>query len=335
MAAYHRQVPRILRMVVVVGATLVVAATAGAAASRAPVLAYSIASKVPNRTGVVYLARPNGSDPRRYGAGDMPMLSADGSQVAFTVGVYARPQVLVVGSTTGASRQKLAIPARAQLVGWAGSSVVVQDANGLVVGGTADLGWRTLVPATFDGDRSPEFAGASPDGQHLLVLGYSTASDLFVVDVADGAVHQLTTDGAVTGAAWGPQGIAYADGGVHGDIWMVQPDGSGLHQLTNVQAGFFPVAFDAAGDRLLAANPALHNGRLWAVDVPSGTARALTGWVGDLFALGISRDGKTVYAGLGCGGLAGWGERQLEAFPFTGGRPRVFAQGACRGSWVS
>jgi hypothetical protein len=113
---------------------------------------------------------------------------------------------------------------------------------------------------------------------------------------------------------------------------MVQPDGSGLHQLTQTHAGIWPIAFDAAGDRLLGANPALNNGRLWAVDVPTGTARALTGWVGDLFGLGISRNGKTVYASVGCGATV-VARGQLESFPFTGGRPRVFAQGACYGSW--
>ena len=53
---------------------------------------------------------------------------------------------------------------------------------------------------------------------------------------------------------------------------------------------------------VLAANPATHNGRLWAVDVRSGRARALTGWVGDLFPQGLSRNGRTILAAVGCGG---------------------------------
>ncbi len=321
-------------MLIVVVATLVVAATAGATATHAPLLAYSIGKKDPNHTGVVYLARPNGSDPRRYGSGNMPMLSADGSQVAFTLGVYGRPQTLVVGSTAGPSRQRFMLPARSELAGWAGPSVVIDAAGtGLLVRGPSDPGVRAIVPATIDGDRTPLYAGPSPDGQQLLVLGYGlTGSDLFVVDVADGTIHQLTTDGSVLDAAWGPQGIAFGDGGVHGDIWMIQPDGSGLHQLTQAHAGIVPIAFDAAGDRLLAANLPLNNGRLWAVDVASGAARALTRWEGDLFALSISRDGKTVYADLGCGETVG-GVGELESFPFAGGPPRVFARGACSGSW--
>jgi hypothetical protein len=327
---------RILRALVAAGATLAIAATAAGSATHQPLLAYSIASKVPNHTGVVYLARANGSDPRRYGPGNMPMLSADGSQVAFTLSVYARPQTLVIGSTAGPSRQRLMLPARSQLGGWAGSSVVIEAAGtGLLLVGPSDLGLRTIVPATFDGDRTPLFAGASPDGQQLLVVGSSqTASDLFVVDVADSTIHQLTTDGTVSWGVWGPQGIAYGDGGVHGDVWMIQPDGSALHQLTQAHAGIWPIAFDAAGDRLLAEYPPLNNGRLWAVDVPSGAARALTRWEGDLFALAISRDGKTVYAELGWGETVG-GTGQLESFPFAGGHPRVFARGACSGSWSS
>ena len=78
---------RILRALVAAGASLAIAATAAGSATHQPLLAYSIASKVPNHTGAVYLARANGSDPRRYGPGNMPMLSADGSQVAFTLSV--------------------------------------------------------------------------------------------------------------------------------------------------------------------------------------------------------------------------------------------------------
>jgi hypothetical protein len=37
----------------------------------------------------------------------------------------------------------------------------------------------------------------------------------------------------------------------------------------------------------------MHNGRLWAVELPSGHARRLTRWVGDLFPQGLSRDGHT------------------------------------------
>jgi hypothetical protein len=336
-------VPRIVRTLVAVVALLTVAATAGAAPTHAPLLAYSVALNVPNHpgvrhTGIVYLARPNGSDRRRYGSGNTPMLSADGSQVAFTLGVYARPQTVVVGSTAGPSRQRFMLPARSEVVGWAGPSVVIQtEGTGLLLLAPPDVGLRTIVPATFDGDRTPLFAGASPDGQQLLVLGQGhgfgqTGSDLFVVDVADGTIHPLTTDGTSDWAVWGPEGIAYADGGVHGDIWIVQPDGSGLHQLTQTHAGIWPIAFDAAGDRLLAANLPLNNGRLWAVHVASGAARALTGWQGELSALSISRDGKTVYAESGCGETVG-GVGQLESFPFAGGRPRVFARGACFGSW--
>lgn len=36
---------------------------------------------------------------------------------------------------------------------------------------------------------------------------------------------------------------------------------------------------------------------------PSGSARDLTGWVGDLFPVGVSRDGRSMLAGLGCGGI--------------------------------
>lgn len=64
----------------------------------------------------------------------------------------------------------------------------------------------------------------------------------------------------------------------------------------------------------------------------TGRARRLTRWVGDLFAQGLSRDGRLVYAAIGCGGTVsafGW----LETIPFSGGRPKIIVRGPCRGSW--
>jgi hypothetical protein len=76
----------------------------------------------------------------------------------------------------------------------------------------------------------------------------------------------------------------------------------------------------------------MHNGKLYAVDTTTGTTRALTDFVGDLYAQGLSRDGKTVLAAIGCGGMTSpFG--LVETIPFAGGKPTVIARGPCRASW--
>jgi hypothetical protein len=152
--------------------------------------------------------------------------------------------------------------------------------------------------------------------------------------VAGGAPRRLTSDRRSLSPLWGPRLIAFHRGGFGrgGDVWLIRPDGTGLRRLTRTNAGIYPAAWSADGGKLLAANPATHNGRLWAVDVASGRARDLTGWVGDLFPQGLSRDGRVVLAAVGCGGLLSR-EGILETLPFAGGAPTVVARGPCRGTW--
>jgi Tol biopolymer transport system component len=117
-----------------------------------------------------------------------------------------------------------------------------------------------------------------------------------------------------------------------GDVWLLDLHTGRSRRLTHTGAGIYPVAWSSDGTRLLAANPATHNGRLWAVDVRTGRARDLTGWVGDLFPQGLSRNGKTILAAIGCGGtISPFGI--VETLPFAGGRAHVIVRGPCRASW--
>jgi Tol biopolymer transport system component len=202
--------------------------------------------------------------------------------------------------------------------------------HGLVI---VDARTRRATPI-----RLPEASGNfsfSPDGA-MLVFMHSTGagSDIYTVS-RTGAIHRLTDDRRSGYPLWGPGGIAFERFGrdrcanCHGDVWVMNASGDDAHQLTHTHAGIYPAAWSANGRRLLAAYPATHNGKLYAVDVESGTARALTRFVGDLFAQGLSRDGRTVLAAIGCGGAAGpYG--LVETIPFAGGQPTVIVRGPCR-----
>jgi hypothetical protein len=199
----------------------------------------------------------------------------------------------------------------------------VLDSVGLVL---VDPRHRTskVLPAT-DG-----FA-FSPNSRRIA---YVAGGNLYVVSARGGKPRRLTDDRKSYAPVWGRPGIAFVrfGRGGHGDIWLSDGRPRGARRLTHTGAAFWPAYFSADGTKLLAANPAIHNGRLWAVDVATGNARPLTPWVGDLFPQGLSANGKTVLAAVGCGGLPSL-VGYVETIPFAGGKPHVIVRGPCRASW--
>jgi len=175
----------------------------------------------------------------------------------------------------------------------------------------------------------------SPDGLQIAYVKTVIAprgylSDVYVTSVSGGAARRITSEGDADGLAWGRDGIAFLRN--DGNDWIVQPDGSGLRQLTRGSFWIRPVAWSQDGTRLLGENPPTHNGRLWAVDGQTGTARTITGWVGGLDALALSRDGRTILATTGHGGFVGCAGR-IETIPYAGGRARVLLPQICDASW--
>jgi Tol biopolymer transport system component len=237
-----------------------------------------------------------------------------------------------VSTLRGASRS---VAALGEPVVWSPDSrlVVVQGNAGAAVVDVPSLRVRRL--------RLPEASGGfsfSPEGS-VLAYEHSTGrgTDIFTITLGTGRIDRLTHDGRSGSPLWGPDGIAFERFGpdrcanCHGDIWLMSPTGGDPHQLTHTHAGIYPAAWSADGTRMLAAYPATHNGRLYAVDVSSGAARPLTPFVGDLFPQGLSGDGRTVLAAIGCGGTIGpYG--LVETIPFSGGHPTVIIRGPCRAS---
>jgi Tol biopolymer transport system component len=155
--------------------------------------------------------------------------------------------------------------------------------------------------------------------------------DLYVTDLENGRTRQITHDHHSEGAVWGSSGIAYFGGARNTAIWLTDSVGKRARRLTHTREGLIPVSWSADGERLLAESPAMDNDRIWAVDVPSGSAHALTSWIGSLDALSLNRDGSSVLAGQGCIDMGTVGI--IETIPFAGGSPRVIVRGPCRASW--
>jgi Tol biopolymer transport system component len=323
-----------------------VAALGKSAASTSPAARTLVYAKPANPFGNerIWRAGSDGSHPVFVTAGKLPQLSPDGRWIAF-VRTQDRPlrSKLLVVPTSGGQRRLLD-----QLEGaffdapvWASDSrnlVAVDDGGPVENGGLvlidARSGRRTSLARStdFTGVGSPSF---SPDARRIVyVRDDGTGGDLYVYTISTRTTRRITHDHTSSDPSWGPSWIAYNRGGFNhaGDIWLIHGDGARVHRLTHTSAGIYPAAWSADGTRLLAANPAVHNGRLWAVALRRGRTRALTGWIGDLYAQGLSRDGNTVLAAIGCGGRVS-PDGTIETLPFSGGTPKVIVTGPCRASW--
>lgn len=278
----------------------------------------------------IYVASPTGSRPAPLAEGTFPLLSPDGRWVAYTGGSLNHPGPLRLISTLGGRVRKT--PIRGGAAAWSPDSHVLAAAESHSAVVLLDV--RTLrmrILRLHPGGYGFTF---SPDGS---ALAYETngrhGPDVYTVTIAGDVIKRLTNGGRSTSPVWGPAGIAFERGApdARGDVWLMNADGGEAHQVTHTRAGIYPAAWSADGARLLAAYPATHNGRLYSVEVATGKTRALTPFVGDLFPQGLSRDGRTVLASIGCGGLATlYGV--IETIPFAGGRPRVIARGPCAAS---
>ena len=294
------------------------------------VYAKAVPPYAPNSSENVWRANPAGGNPKLLAKNAAePAVSPDGRYVAYTSG----GKVLVVPAMGGRAREVYALEGKGAGLGtppqWAPNSRRIAfwagETPGLVLvdipSGRPKVTHLPIDDVSF-----------SPDS---LRIAYVRHGDLYVMPAGGGRSIRLTDDGKSLAPVWGRLGIAFTrfTHDAYGEIWLTDARKHAARQLTHTgEYAIFPASFSADGKELLAANPAMHNGRLWAVDVPNGSARPLTHWVGDLFPQGLSADGKTVLASIGCGGRIGpYGV--VETIPFAGGKPHVIVRGPCRASW--
>jgi|1186.fasta_scaffold198940_1 Tol biopolymer transport system component len=287
----------------------------------------------------VFVAGREGEAPRRIAQGQDPAISPDGRWVAYFTHPDAEPSRLYFADagTRRSFEPNLLGEWNYGSAVWDPTSrriaVVMSNGEERAIGVVEPRpGARTRILTRGSTDIGMTF---SPDGSQLaFVRLHRRGADICTVGSEGGAPSCLTHGGWNESPAWGALGIAFERGGIcTGDVWLMDGDGSNVRQITHSGgAGIAPVAVSSDGRRLLGAYLCPHNGKLWGVDLASGAARDLTGFVGDLAPDGISRDGRTVLASIGCGGLIG-GTGLVELIPFAGGKPRVIAHGPCRASW--
>lgn len=275
----------------------------------------------------VWVAQLDGSRPWKLASGVLPSVSPDGRLVAFGNGAQVLLESVQGGPAAVLYTMGGQWPVLYNPPVWAPDSehVAIPVERGRLLIIDLNTRQRNLLPAA-------ESFSFSPESRRIV---YEDRGDLYVIRTSGGPPRQLTHDRKDFAPVWGKPGIAFTRFRIRShtaDVWLANGSGTRIRQLTHTGVGFSPAFFSADGTKLLAAIPPSHNGQLWAVDVGTGNARALTPFVGDLNAQGLSSDGKTVLASIGCGGMVGpYG--YVETIPFAGGRPHVIARGPCRASW--
>jgi len=137
----------------------------------------------------------------------------------------------------------------------------------------------------------------SSDGTRIALTTEGTREDLYVLEVEDGQLRQLTNDAFRNrGPRWSPDGseIAfYSDRSGTYQLWSIRPDGSGLRQLTEVANRAWYPFWSPDGKRITFPG----DGATCIITVqetPTSSAECLPGLSQDrwFFALDLSPDGQ-------------------------------------------
>lgn len=284
----------------------------------------------------------DGANVHRLTSGFEPRISPDGRWVAFFRCPDCRPEKepgrvdLYVMTSEGGKPRVLVKDART--AEWApNSKTILTEHAATLVAVSLDGDLRTLAHNRFFR------ADFSPDGRTVVfdrprqgnaVCG--AGAELFTVSLAGGRPRLLSHDGAFP--VWRGRSIAFTRGvhpgcGIH-TIWVVLPDGSGIHALVPrlppdvTEAGEYglsPVAWLSGGRRLLASMDNEFGNEAAVVDVRTGRLRRL-----DAPIEAVSRDGRWIVGESGGAELP----FSIVIAPVSGGRPRTVAHGAvCCPDW--
>lgn len=297
----------------------------------------------------VWVARDDGSNPRRLASGTAPHVSPDGLQVAFAAGREAS-EVRVVPAAGGAAKTVVTGVRDPASVSWAPDGSHLAVVTGPEVGGQ-ELTIVDLATGAAAAVARGYIYGASfsPDGKRV-VLGlakssrYPVRSDLFVVPVTGGRRMRLTSEGRSLEPVWGPRTIVFVrerrprrrNDAWKNELYTVAPGGRPPQRLTRTTVPFLlsglqPLAWSADGTRLLAEYGGQDTSDAWTVDPATGRARDLDGRFDGVVGFGLSRDGSTVLAATG--GFEPGPGHDVVAVPYGGGGTTVLARKAALPSW--
>jgi hypothetical protein len=218
----------------------------------------------------------------------------------------------------------------------------IADDSGLDVIDTQTGALTTIAHGTIYG------ASFAHDGSDRLVFGlshseaFAAAVNLYTSEADGTGLHRITSDGHSLNPVWGPTYVAYDHErnrqlSPEYQIWLATPAGVRVRKLTHIVVGslvqgLVPLAFSAAGGRLLAEFEGQDTSGAYAVSVASGRARSVTVHGQMVQGAGISSDGSMLLIDVGSFEQPP-SHGRVEAIPFAGGPAKVLVAHGSQGSW--
>jgi hypothetical protein len=292
----------------------------------------------------VWVARDDGSQPRRVGMGHTPQISSDGRWVAWIqTGTPDRLMMRLADRSRPAR-----VVARSSFIG---DHHFSPDAKSLayVLGRRLfvyDIREREELKAASGNIRGFSF---SPDSASLVfgTSGTSDAidapSDLYSLELEDRVRRRITRDRKSLNPLWGPTGIIHdrmrprAGDAPSYNLFEIQPDGGDLRRITSLRipslvSGLVPLELSANGKRLLAEFVGQDTRVGFRVNPETGKAKALdsdfeNGFVG----FDLSADGRTVLGHTG--GPDPTNRHDVVTMPYAGGDAEVLVRRAGFPDW--
>jgi Tol biopolymer transport system component len=294
----------------------------------------------------VWIAGLDGRYPRRLGAGLDARLSPNGQSAAILTTTGRGGYAIVTRPTAsgGASRTLVRASETLELIGFSPDStrfLAVVNGNRLVLGNLATGSARVVARGWMQG------ASFSPQGDRIAYARSATQQlsshvDVWAANLDGTAARAITHDGHSLAPLWGPSKIAYTreqlrrnDAPVY-QLWLMDPDGRNGGQLTHTKvptlvSGLTATQWSSDGRRLLAEFGGQDTSRAYAVDVPSGRARDISGPNGARIGIALSADGRTVLVQDGY--FDDPAHQSVETIPFGGGATTVLVPHAGAPSW--
>ncbi len=196
-------------------------------------IAYSVATGDLAEQHSIWVANADGSNAKQIvDLALWPAISPDGKQIAY---YRMKDEGIYVANIDGSNAHKIA-PGETCCVQWSRDSKRLMFVQGkLKVSDTkvriVNASDGTLVAELLPGAFNPAW---SPDGSKIVYAGCkenSTTCGLYIYDLNTKESRMITTDGGGD-PQWSPRGdkIAYQSG--NPNVFIVNPDGSGIKQLT-------------------------------------------------------------------------------------------------------
>jgi Tol biopolymer transport system component len=293
------------------------------------------------------VADRDGSDARTVASGSVEGVSPDGRFVAYVDPYDEELRLSLLDLEAGKTRD----------LGPTSPLAWSPDGSTLV---TSNRRWLALVDVETGGSRKVAqgavwSASFSPDGKAIVFAeGNAVKGNLLVLRLSDGHLSKLAPG---ADPVWGTSWIAFArwhidqdlgeDYGAVSTLYLIRPDGSGLHQLTIdeetvghgtddfLRFGLMPLAFSADGKRLL-ARVAMELGpsELVTFAVPDGPGGKVTSAKdeGAIWTADLSADGTQIL--FEDGALDDEQNHMIFTMPFEGGKRRLLIRNATQASWA-